>query len=509
MMEEENVLTNETPAEQPQDPNLKRKAFSSTFWKFLERIIAQGVTLIVSIIIARILDPEDYSVISVVLIFFNFANVFISGGFNTALIQKKDSDSLDYSSVLWVTLGISVVIYLALFFTAPYIAIIFDKEILTIVIRIMGLTLPIAGIKSIWTAYISQTLNFKKFFFATIGGTAVSAVVGIWMALAGYGVWALVAQQMVNTAIDTIILIVTTRIHIRLTVSMPRIKVLFKYGWKVFVSSLVNTAYGESTSFIIGIRYEAADLSYYTKGKRFPDTICSSLTSTFSAVLFPVLAKVQDNKEKVLHYTRMFMRLCSFVLFPAMLGFLALADTFVMVLLTEKWMGAVFYIQLFCVCCMFDVVAVGNCESIKAIGRSGVFLIMEIIKKTLYLGIIIAFVFLSPSAEIMAISAAACVVVQILVNSIPNVKLINYKIRYQIWDLLPNLLMSVVMAAAVWGFGYLNKQFMHINLIVVLILQLLIGVVLYLGMSILTRNKSYIYLKDNAVKFIKGRSHHE
>lgn len=486
--------------EENQD-TIKRKAFSSTIWKFLERIIAQAVTLIVSIVIARILIPEDYAIVSLVLIFFNFANVFISGGLNTALIQKKDADNIDYSTVLWVTLVLAIAIYFTLFFSAPLIAQLFsdvDQDLLILVIRIMGLTLPIAGIKSIWCAYISSRLEFRKFFFATIIGTLISAVVGIWMAIKGYGVWALVAQQMVNTTIDTIILIVTTRLHIKLKISFSKLKILFKYGWKVFVSSLVNTAYGESLAFIFGIKFTAEDLSFYTKGKKFPETISTSLTSTFSAVLFPVLAKFQDDKEKVLRYTRLFMRVCSFIVFPIMIGFLAVADNFVFVVLTEKWMGAALYIKIFCLCCMFDIVAIGNCETIKAIGRSDVYLIMEIIKKACYLVIIILFVIFSPSPEILVISSGVCVVVQLIVNSVPNQKLIGYRFRDQILDLLPSLLMSAVMFGIVYGFGYIPM-----NRILLLILQIIIGFIVYFGLAILTRNKSLKYIVDT----IKSRFH--
>ena len=208
--------------------DIKQKTITSTIWKFLERFMAQAVSLIVSILIARILTPADYSVVSIVTIFFTFANVLISGGLNTALIQKKDADDEDYSTVLYVSVLLSIVCYIILFFCAPLIARLYEQPSLILIIRIMGLTLPITALKSIWCAYISSTLQFRKFFFATLGGTLVSAVVGITMALNGFGPWALVAQQMTNTVIDTLILIISTRIHIVLKVSITKLKVVFK-----------------------------------------------------------------------------------------------------------------------------------------------------------------------------------------------------------------------------------------------------------------------------------------
>ncbi len=480
--------------------DIKQATFSSVIWKFMERFIAQGISLIVAIIIARILDPSDYSVVSFVTIFFNFANIIISGGLNTALMQKKDADSEDYSTVLHVSIILSVVVYLILFFLAPVIASLYHQEVLIPIIRIMGLSLPITAIKSIWCAYISANLQFKKFFFATLGGTLVSAVVGILMALRGYGAWALVAQQMTNTFIDTVILILCTRIHIVLRISLQKFKVLFKYGWKILLSSFIGTAYTQLSPLAIGLKFTKEDLSFYTKGNSFPTMLSSSTTNTFSAVLFPVLAKYQDDKEKILKYTRLYMKLASFVAFPFMLGFLAVADNFVNVILTEKWSPATFYIRIFCIASMFDIIAVGNCETIKAIGRSDVFLIMEIIKKSCYFITLFLFIFLSNSPEILSIASIVCAVVQILVNSIPNIKLIGYKVKYQIMDLLPNAVISVLMCVAVYFIGKIEM-----NNLLNLVLQVVSGIGIYLILSIITKNKNLNYTFNVAKSFLKKK----
>lgn len=487
--------------EKTQTESLKIKTFSNTAWKMAERFLAQGVSLIVSIFLARMLLPDDFGVVSIVMIFFTFANVLVSGGLNTALIQKKDADEEDYSAILYLSLIISAVAYFVLFFLAPTIANLFHKEILVLIIRVMSLSLPINAVKAVWSAYISSTFQFKKFFFATLGGTIASALVGIVLALKGFGPWALVAQQMTNAIIDTIILVLITKLKLTSKLNFIKLKGLLKYGWKILVANLISTAYAEMIPFVIGIKYSNSDLSFYTKGKSFPNTISLTINNALSAVLFPALSKKQDNKSIILDYTRKFIRVSSFVMAPIMLGFFAISDNFVFVLLTEKWMFASYYIKVFCVVCLFDVIAIGNCETIKAIGKSGVYLIMEIIKKSLYLFIILMFVFFSHDPRMLAIASIVCVAVQITVNSIPNRFLIGYRFRDQAKDLLPNIISAVVMCLVVMMVRYSNPDLGLLSLVK----QILIGVVVYFAISLLIKNQSLYYLKGTLKEFVHKR----
>ena len=481
--------------------NIKKQAVYSTIWKFMERILAQMVSLVVSIVIARILNPDDYSVVGIVTIFFTFANVLISGGLNTALIQKKDADDKDFSSVLIISVLISAVIYGVLYFCAPWIANAYHKPILVPVTRVMGLALPITAVKGIWCAYISSHLQFKKFFFSTIGGTAISAVVGIVMALQGFGPWALVAQQMSNTVIGTVVLMATTKIRIRFRIYWNKLAGLFRYGWKVFVSSVIGVIYTEINPMIIGLKYSSVDLSYYTKGRSFPNLISSTTTSTLSAVLFPVLSKCQDDREMLLKGTRRFIQLASFVAFPLMLGFYALAENFVIVILTEKWLPAIPYIRIFCLSCMLDMIHIGNCETIKAMGRSDIYLIMEIIKKSCYFIVIGLFVWLGDSPQMLAASFIVCALIATVVNSVPNRKLIGYKLRYQCYDLLVNLATSVVMCIAVSFVGRLPFGAFYL-----LLLQVLVGVVVYITINAVIRNSSFMYLLNALKKAVNRKA---
>lgn len=465
-------------------------------WKFGERIFAQVVSLIVSIIIARLLDPSEYGVVSIVTVFFAFANVIISGGLNTALIQKKDADKEDYNSVFTVSMVAALLIYACLFVTAPWIAQIYGKEILVPIIRVLGLSLPIYALKSIVCAYVSATLQFKMFFFSTLGGTIVSAVVGVWLAVDGFGAWALVAQQLINTTIDTTILFINTKLRLSLRINIEKLKSLGAYGLRIMASSLLGVTFNQINPLFIGLKYSSADLSYYTKGRSLPETLSSSMTYTISSVLFPALSKYQDDKGRLLRYTRLYMKVASFVVFPVMLGFFAVSENFVRVFLTDKWVPAVYYIQIVCLTEMFSVVAVGNCETIKAMGRSDVFLKMEIAKKTSYFIILALFLFLTDTPEALAISLVICALVQIIVNSVPNIMLIGYTVRMQLADLLPNMLISIAMCIIVTFIGKLKM-----SSIALLILQITTGVLVYLGISVVTRNSAL----HSMLNFIRNR----
>lgn len=475
--------------EQFQNDKLKKSAFGGMVWKLAERICAQLVSLVVSIMLARILTPEDYAPISIVFIFFAFCRVFISGGINASLIRKKQVDDLDYSTILIVNLVMATVLYIALFAFAPMIASLYENPVLVNVFRVMSLTFFISAFKAVLSAYTSTNLQFRKFFLSTIVGTVISAVVGIIMALKGFGVWALVAQEMTNNLLDTCILFVTTKLRVTWKFSWERMKEHLRYGWNIMVSSTISAIYDQLNPLIVGIRFTPVDLAFYNKGGSFPNLINSTISDTLSSVLFPVMAKVQDDPEDVRNITRRYVKTASYVLFPVMMGMFAVSDTFVKVLLTEKWLPAATYIQIFAFSGMFNLLQIGNLQAIKALGRSDLVLIMEIIKKSLYFVVIAVFVFFSESAEVLAFSSIVCTTIALVVNTYPNRKLIGYRYRYQLADFLPNLLISSGMAILVMLLGRLPLGDLPL-----LIVQILAGVVIYVGLSVITRNENFNYL---------------
>ena len=282
----------------------KMTVISNLVWRFAERCGAQLVSFIVSIVLARILAPEDYGTIALVTVFTAILQVFVDSGIGTALIQKKDADEIDFSSVFYFNFVVCLILYLGMFSAAPFIADFYGDVTLVPVIRILSLTIVISGVKGIQQAYVSRNMLFKRFFFSTIGGTIFSAVLGIAMAYAGFGIWALVAQQLSNTFIDTLILWITVRWRPTKSFSWTRLKYLLSFGWKLLVSSLLDTAYNNLRNLIIGKMYSSSDLAFYNQGDKFPKVIVTNINASIDSVLLPTMSSAQDDKERVKQMTR-------------------------------------------------------------------------------------------------------------------------------------------------------------------------------------------------------------
>ena len=483
---------------------IKMKAFTGAIWKFSERITAQLVSIIVSIVLARLLMPDDYGVVAIVSIFFVFCNVIIDGGLNTALIQKKEVDSSDYATVLTASMVLAAFLYLLLFLFSPQIASAYNKPILCPLFRVMGVTFFINGYKSVVCSYVSRNLLFKKFFYATFSGTIVSGLIGIVSALAGMGPWALALQQITNALVGTFVLVIVTKYKTKLSFSWLRFKPLFSFGWKIFGSSMLSAIYGQIRPLIVGLKYPSSDLAFYTHGRQYPAIIDSSISSTLSAVLFPVISKFQNDKTAVLNITRRYMTLSSYVIMPLLFGFFATADTFVSLVLTDKWMPAVPFARVFCIGFLFNIITEGNIQAIKAIGRSDIFLKLEIIKKSIYLLIIVLFIVLTDAPLLLAISEILCTLVAAVVNIFPNKKLIKYGYRAQVMDLLPNLLSATVMGVIVFFVGRIN-----LDVKLLLPLQIVIGMIVYILISKISGNDNYSYIKNIILQTVRNRTNVE
>lgn len=462
----------------------KHGLLSNLAWKFGERISAQLISTIVSIILARLLEPSHYGTVSIVMIFITLANVFVSDGLGSALIQKKDADETDFFSVLYFNIGFSCVLYTLLFFAAPFISKFYgpEYEILTPVLRVLGLRIILTAVNSTQQAYISKKMMFRKFFIATLGGTLSSAVVGIAMAYGGYGVWALVAQYLVSTGVSTITLSLVIGKRPRLLFSFDRVKSLIPYGIRILGTGLLITGYQELRSVIIGKKYSSADLAYYDKGRSFPLLIVNNLNSSIAAVLFPKMSEEQDDRQKIKTTTRNSIRFSALILCPMMLGLATVSDSFVRLLLTEKWLPCVSLMQLFCIIYLFQPIHTANMQAIKAMGRSDIYLRLEVVKKVIELVVLLVTMWISVDA--MVIGMAVCATLFVFVNAYPNIKLLDYSIREQLADILPPVVMSLIMGAAVVAVGLLP-----LPLVIKLIVQVLAGAILYFAMTILTRNR--------------------
>ncbi len=468
----------------------KSESLTSNFsWKFAERITAQLVTLIVSIILARLLDPADYGVIAIVTIFITLANVFVSDGFGSALIQKKNSDALDFSSVLYFNILFSILLYLILFFVAPLISSFYGEgyEILVPVMRVIGLRIVISGVNSVQHAYVSKKMIFRKFFWSTLIGTIISAIVGIYMAYAGFGVWALVGQYLTNTFVDTIVLSISIHRMPLFTFSFKRLKKLFGFGSKVLGTNLLITSYVELRAILIGKVYSSADLAYYNKGEQFPKLLITNVNVSVSSVLFPRMSNMQHDKFAVKSIARKSIRVCSYLMCPLMLGMLIVAEPFVKIVLTEKWLSCVPYLQLFCIIYLFYPIHSTNMQVIKAMGKGNTYLILETVKKLIELIVLLIVVWIS--VKWVVISTAILTTLFTFINAFPNRKIINYSFKEQMIDISPALIMSMIMIIGVYLFSLIK-----LPLIISFLLQIFTGVVIYLVLSIITKNQEMKFL---------------
>ena len=459
--------------------NNKAKVVSNLIWRFFERCGAQLVSFAVTVVLARILDPAEYGPIAKVAVFTSILLVFVDSGMANALIQKKDPDDLDFSSVFWFNLSFGVFLYALLFLFAPLIARMYHNPGLTPILRVLGLTLVVAGVKNVQQAYVSKTLQFKRFFFATLGGTLFSAALGIAMALLGFGVWALVAQQLSNVTVNTVILWFTVGWRPKKLFSFERLRGLLSYGWKLLGAQLLDTVYLKIYPLVIGVRYTDEDLAFFDRGNHLPNLVVENINYSIDSVLLPVLSDQQDRKDALREMTRRAIRTSSYVMMPLMAGLAVCAEPLIRLLLTEKWLPCVPFMQVFCIYYAFFPLHTANLNAIKAVGRSDVFLWLEVIKKVLETLVLLLTVRIGVFA--MALGQLFCGVCSLLINAWPNRKLLAYPYRQQLKDVLPVIVLSLAMAACVWPVALLRLPD-----VLTLLVQIPLGVTVYvLGSKLL------------------------
>ena len=460
---------------------------SGLFWRFLERFGAQGVSFIVSIVLARLLNPNIYGTVAIVTVIMAILQVFIDSGLGNALIQKKNADDLDFSTVFVFNVLFSLTLYVIMFFAAPLIAYFYGIAQLTPLVRVLSVTLIFSGIKNVQQAYISRYMQFKRFFFATLGGTVGAAVVGITMAYLNFGVWALVGQYLFNGFMDTLILWITGDWKPKWIFSCQRFKQMFSYGWKLLGSSLLDTIYMDLTQLAVGKIYTPSELALYNRGRQYPGLFVISINSSIESVVFPALSRVQDNIYRLKDMTRWAIRIGIFIMSPFMLGMVCIAEPLIRLMLTEKWLGCVFYLRVYCIIYLFMPIITTNINAIKALGNSDMVLKLEVIKKLVAIPIL--FIMVGISVKALIFSMLLISIVNQVANSWPNRKLLNYSYKEQIIDILPSLLLSGFMAFVVYPL-----QSLCLGDIVTIVLQVIVGSIVYIAGAIITKNECFYYV---------------
>ncbi|MCQ2400316.1 MAG: lipopolysaccharide biosynthesis protein [Lachnospiraceae bacterium] len=495
-----------------QDKSLKQSVIKGFLWKAVENGGDQLITFVISIVLARLLGPEKYGTMSVMLIFVTIANVIIQTGFQTALIQKKEVSEDDFSSVFWLGLLISLILYGIIFIISPVAASYFDDPEITPMLRALSIVLFFGSVTSVLFAKVARELNFRLQCIATVIADILSGVAGIIAAVKGAGTWALIIQQLLKNMILMLLLIVLLSWRPSFTFRMERIKSLFSYGWKVLVSGLIDTIYNNLYTPVIKKLYDPEMVGFYNRANQFPQVIANSAAATMQAVLLPAFSKTQGSGNTEQANSRAIMRRTlktgSYVMFPAMFGIMAVSESLVRVLLGDAWMGAVTLLRLCCLSYSVWHIHVANLQAINANGRSDIYLKLEILKKII--GVLVLILSAKGGVTLMILMKALFDYVCTFINGWPNRKIIGYSPLRQWRDIMPEFLS----AGAMGIIAYLVRPLMLLagvsgenfgSALLIMAVQIIIGISVYIIVSLAFRLESMRYLKETVLNLLKKR----
>lgn len=472
--------------------NNKKKIISGLFWSFGERILAQIVSTIVTIVLARLLTPEHYGMVAIVVIFINISNVFVTSGFGSAIVQKKNVERIDYNTAFWLSFIIAIILYIFLFITAPLISGFYKMIELKYVIRVMALRLPLASINTIQQACIRHEMKFKKFFLGTLFGTVFSGIIGVFLAIKGFGVWALVTQYLTNTFIDTVVLSFISGWNPKIEYSRDRAKKIFSFGWKILMTDLISTLESNLRSLIIGKVFTAKSLAYYDQGMKYPSLLVNNINVSINKVMLPAYAQHQDNIVILKNMLRKSIQIGMYILAPTLIGFAVVAPNFVKLILTEKWISSVPFLQIFCIIYIFRPLETSCHQAILSIGKSDIILkIMLVINSVALISVFIA-VFILKKVFFIAIGSLISTLISVILFMCLTNKHLKYKFLEQISDIFESVFISVIMGIVVLYIG----KYLNLSLLFLLLFQIVVGVIVYIICSILFRNKTYFYLLE-------------
>lgn len=458
-------------------------------WKFLERGGIQVTQFIVSIVIARLLLPSAYGAVAILMIFISIATVFVQSGLNTALIQKKDADDTDISSVFLYSLVIASTLYLILFFSADAIASFFRLPQLTNLLRVLALTLFPGAVNAVQLAILSKNMEFKKQFYAGIIACIISGAVGIIMAYKGFESWALVGQQLVSQVTICVILSFVAKWHLTFKISFQRTRKLLSFGVKLLGARLIDTLYHNLESLIIGKQFSPAVLAYCNKGKQFPLTLIDNIDGSIQSVMLPAYSNKQEDLVTVRRMLRKTISLCTYVVFPVMALLAAIGRPLISLLLGDNWLDCVPYLQLFCFISMLFPLQTANLQAINALGHSGVYLKLMWWKRVIGVVLLFASVLIWGSPFAVIYAALVIEVIAVIINAPANYKILGYTLRELLSDIRPNVFLAVVSGLSCYSLCWLIN-----DSLLLLMCQIALWIIILFSLSVMTENSNWIYL---------------
>ena len=460
--------------------SLKDKTVKGVIWSAVDRFSAQGIKFVFSILVARLLLPEDYGVIAMLGIFMGVSSTFIDSGFGTALVRKIDRTETDFSTVFYFNIIVAVSFYLALFFAAPAIANFYNIPLLVPVTRIVALTLPIGALSGIHSSKLTIDIDFKSRAKISVISAILTGIVGLCMAYFGYGIWTLVIQTVFSSIVQTVMFWIIVKWHPQLVFSWKSFKELFTFGSKLLASGLLDTVYNNIYPLVIGKVFTPSVLGVYGKAKALAEFPSSNITGVLQNVTFPVLSTIQNEEDRLSDAYKRFLKISAFVIFPLMLGLSSVADPFIRIVLTDKWEGAIYLLQIICFALMWYPIHAINLNILQVKGRSDYFLKLEIIKKVQ--GIIILCVTVPMGIVAMCYGQVVSSLISLIWNTYYTKRLIGYGYWAQMKDLMPIFIHSFVM----WVLVLLVVHFMP-TLWLKLIVGVLSGMVYYIAGAFLMK----------------------
>lgn len=472
--------------------SLKSKTVKGVGWSFADSIGSQGITFLVGLVLARMLTPAEYGLIGIILIFVNIFNSIVNSGFSAALIRKKDATDDDYSTVFITNMAISVVLAIALFFSAPLIAAFFEQPQLDALSKAMSCIVIINALGLVQFTILTKRIDFKTHTKISLIASISSGIIGIGMAFSGYGVWSLVGQQISKQLLNTTLLWLYNKWIPKMHFSTKSFKELFGFGWKLLVSSLIDVAWRDIYQVVIGKCYSPAALGQYTNAHHFGSIFSSNLTNIIQRVSYPVLSSIQDDKDRMKQAYRRVIKVTMLVTFVFMLGLAAVAKPMIFVLIGDQWLIAAMFLPIICLQMMLYPLHAINLNMLQVQGRSDLFLRLEIIKKTiavipLLLGIYI-------DIYMMLWASVITGMISYYLNSFYSGKFIGYSTLDQVKDILPSFGIAVIMAIITYLVSLLP-----LSPFILLPLQIIVGAVITIVLCETIKLEEYKELKSIAL----------
>ena len=481
-----------------QQESLKNKTIKGVGWSAADALLGQGVTFIVGLVLARLLSPDEYGLIGICLIFTTVLNGIVDSGFSNALIRKKEVTDEDYNTMFTTNMAISVVLYVLLFISAPLVSNFFHRIELTALVRVTGLILFFNALSITQVTILTKNIDFKTKTKASLVSAIISGVIGIVMAFMGYGVWSLVAQQLSKQLLYTLCLWVLNKWWPKFTFYNDSFKYMWGFGWKLLASGILNNVWNQLYQVVIGRCYTSSTLGHYTRANEYASIFSSNLTLIVQRVSYPVLAEIQDDKERMVQGYRKVIKITMFVTAVCMISLGAVSEPLIYTLIGTKWQEAATYLPLICISMSLYPLHAINLNILQVLGRSDIFLYLEILKKIV--GIVPIVIGIFCGIYYMLLTSILTGVISLYLNTWYTGKTLNYSFWKQLRDIAPSYFTALVIALAVYFLKYLSLPYY-----VVLMLQIIVGLVACITISEIFKFDEYKELKTIVIKVVNRK----